>query len=168
MVWLFVTKKVMAANDSGGADDTKEDDNEEIRRTSTTTEMDGSLEVDDDDIPIDSDIDTSTDIGDSSSGEQSIQDDTSDDNKVQTNADVENDNQSTNIDIDGGTVIQSTAETVIPHNNKESEVILLDMDGTIIDKSDSNDIQKEVIENEEQTLNGDGSTAVYNDDDAAQ
>jgi len=158
-------------NDSGGTD-TKDDNIEEITSTTTaTTEMDGSIEVDDDDIPIESDnIDSSTDTVGSSS-EQSIQvQDITNENKVQTNTDVEN-NQSTNIDIDGDTIVQSTAtETVIPHNNKDSEVILLDMDGTIIDNSDTdedyNDIENEVVENEEQTLNVDGSTA--NVDDTVQ
>lgn len=171
MVWLFVTKKVVAANDDDSTDDTK-DDNEEISRTSTTTEMDGSIEVNDDDIPIESgNIDSSTDMDNNSGGEQSIQvDEITNENKIRTNADVENyDNQSTKTDIDGDTIIQSTAETdIVSSNNKESEVILLDMDGTIIDTDESNDIQNEVLENEEQTLNGDGSTAVDNDDDTVQ
>jgi len=164
----------MAATDDDSTDDTK-DDNEEIRTsTTTTTEMDGSIEVNDDDIPIESgNIDSSTDMDNNSGGEQSIQvDEITNENKIRTNADVENyDNQSTKTDIDGDTIIQSTAETdIVSSNNKESEVILLDMDGTIIDYTDtdeaSNDIQQEVVENEEQTLNVDGSTA--NVDDTVQ
>ena len=159
----------MAANDGGT--DTKDDNSEKTSRTSTTAaaQMDGSIEVDDD-IPVDSnsEVDSSTDVDDSSS-EQSIQDDISNENVQTVNADVGN-SQSTKTDTDGDTIIQSTAtEAEVSSNNKESEVILLDMDGTIIDDTDeesnSNDIQQ-VIENEEQTLNVDGSTA--NVDDTVQ